>query len=815
MTDRRLDAALHALRWPCRLTLAGLWIERLARAFWPLSTLLLLLFAALSFGVQDLLSPRARMVAMALIGLVAAGTLVLGAIRFRPPSRRDALLRIDRSLAGRPIGGLADHLAAGAGDAGTREVWQAHLDRLLAHARAARAVMPDLRLSARDPLALRHAALVAAAMALVFGNPWRAGEIIPLGAPPAQAMPAGPLWEAWARPPAHTGKPTLYLNDVAAGPLALPEDSLIQIRLYDAAALAVDQTIADGAPQEDTSTPDAASAMPDLVAFSLRRSGRLAIHGPGGRAWDITAIPDVPPVVTPVGAIGRDADGNFHQEFTATDDYGVRSGTATITLDLDKVTRDYGLAPDPDPIAPVVLDLPMPFRGNPADIRETLIDDLSQSVLANLPVHMVLAVRDAPGHEGRAEPIRAVLPGRRFFDPMAAAVIEMRRDLLWSHENTARATAILRAMIHRPDDLVRSPRAVRRLRRLVRGADLGGTKALDEEARDRVAEELWDIALMFEEGDLRSAREELQRAQDRLEEAIRNGASKEEIDRLMSEMQDAMRAYAQELARDAERNPDGAGDGGQEITGDQLQQMLDEIRRLMDEGRTAEAMALMEELRQLLENLEVREGEGGAGDSALGDLGRTLREQQDLADDAYRGLQDGREGEEAADPDALGDRQRELRRELGATQEGALPGDGTEPGEAGRDALDDAGRAMEEAEEALRRRDLGGALDRQADAMEALRRGLREFDRAARERGDGDTRPDAGRRLAERGDSDTTDPLGRETGRSARIGSDRDTIEMTPDERARALLDEIRRRSAEVGRPAAELDYLKRLLDLF
>jgi arsenate reductase-like glutaredoxin family protein len=43
--------------------------------------------------------------------------------------------------------------------------------------------------------------------------------------------------------------------------------------------------------------------------------------------------------------------------------------------------------------------------------------------------------------------------------------------------------------------------------------------------------------------------------QDRLDEAIKNGASQEEIDQLMKEMQQALNEYMRELAEEAQRNP--------------------------------------------------------------------------------------------------------------------------------------------------------------------------------------------------------------------------------------------------------------------
>ncbi|MFZ1347122.1 MAG: DUF4175 family protein, partial [Tabrizicola sp.] len=64
-------------------------------------------------------------------------------------------------------------------------------------------------------------------------------------------------------------------------------------------------------------------------------------------------------------------------------------------------------------------------------------------------------------------------------------------------------------------------------------------------------------------------------------------------------------------------------------------------------------------------------------------------------------------------------------------------------------------------------------------------------------------------------DPNGTDPLGRRPGESARIGSDQNMVQNDPDQRAQELLDEIRRRSGELTRPLEELDYLKRLLQMF
>jgi uncharacterized protein (TIGR02302 family) len=816
------ERALEHLALARRLTQLGLWAERLCRAFWPLWTILLLAFSAAAFGLHELGPLIWTQIGAGATGLAALAALVWGLLRFRKPTQAEALARLDATMPGRPIAALQDAMAIGQADAGAQAVWQAHRARMARRAAEARPVSPDLRLSSRDPYSLRYVALTAAVMAALFGSLWRVTEVAGIAPGPAEAMPGGPVWEGWAQPPAYTGKPTLYLNEITATAFEVPVGTRIQIRSYGDTGVAVEQTIAQVAPPPAPGEAALPQGTPGVTDLTVSQSGKLAITGPGGREWQITALPDGLPAVEVSGEIGREADGRFRQNFKASDDYGVVAGRVTISLDLAKVARRHGLTVDPEEIAPVVLDLPMPVKGNRAEFTELLVDDVSKSILANMPVTMLFEVSDAPGQAGAAAPYAVTLPGLRFFDPMAAAVAEMRRDILWNRSNLSRATQILKAMLYRPEDLSRSESAVRRLRVLTRELDRQESP-LTTEKRDEIAEELWQIALIFETGDLSSALDRLQRAQDRLEEAIRNGASPEEIDELMKDMQQAMRDYTRELAEEAQRNPEGMPQSGegQEITGDQLQQMLDEIQRLMEEGKTAEAMALMEQLRQLMENMQVTQGQGGQGQGSPGEqsmqeLGDTLRDQQDLSDDAYRDMQKGRNGEQPGqDPGELADRQQELRDRLGQLQDGQLPGDGTEKGESGRDALDRAEEAMRQAERSLEDGDLDGALDHQADALEAMREGMKDFGEALAEEQRQEGEQNGGTQEAGRADPNGKDPLGREPGDSARIGSDQNMVQNDPDKRAQDLLEELRRRSGEAQRPTEELDYLKRLLDLF
>lgn len=817
------EAALKRIEGPLRLTLIGLWAERVCRAFWPLWTLVLLTLAALAFGVQDWLPLEAAWFGLVASALGGVWALVLGLRQFHRPTRDEALTRIDARLPGQPISALRDRQAIGASDAASQAVWAAHRSRMAARAAAASPVSPDLRLASRDPYALRYVALTLMVTALMFGSLWQVATVGGLLPGRAVVGVTGPSWEGWAQPPAYTGKPALYLAEQTAGPLTLPAGTRIQLRFYgQPGALILSETVS-----ARTQVPPASDPSQD---FLVTRSGKLAIEGEGGRSWQVSALPDAPPTVAPQGQILREADGHFRQAFTASDDYGVTRGEVSIALDLAAVDRRYGLAPEPETTAPVILDLPMPMTRNRTAVSQTLVDDLSQNLLANLPVTMTFAVTDAAGQTGASAPLRTTLPGRRFFDPLAAALIEMRRDLLWNRANAPRVAEILKAVTYKPDGFIRNTRAYLRLRTALHRLDTASAD-LSPTLRDELAAELWQVALMVEEGDLASALERLRRAQDRLSEAIRNGASPAEIDDLMKEMREALNDYLRQQAEQNKDDPDAqTSQDGQSftMTQDQLQGMFDKLQQLMKEGRTAEAQQLLEQLQQFMDNMKVTEGPSGQGpgspgQQAMKDLGQTLRDQQGLADDAFRDLQNGQDGTggqpdpKGSDGKGLAERQQELRDRINRLgRNGALPGVGSQQGAEGQKQLDRAGRAMDEAGRALREGDLPGALDRQAEAMDALREGMKQFGQALAQENPQNGETQGGQALAQDKPQGGLDPLGRAPGDAGHIGSDRNMMQgQDVYRRAQDLLDEIRRRAGEQGRPQTERNYLKRLLDLF
>jgi hypothetical protein len=129
--------------------------------------------------------------------------------------------------------------------------------------------------------------------------------------------------------------------------------------------------------------------------------------------------------------------------------------------------------------------------------------------------------------------------------------------------------------------------------------------------------------------------------------------------------------------------------------------------------------------------------------------------------------------------------------------------------------LGDAGEAMGQAEGQLGEGDADGAVGSQGRALEAMRKGAKGLAQSMQQQGMGpgpNGRPGRGQSRAQQ----ETDPLGRPMRRGDY--SDDFTVKVPGEidaQRARRILEELRRRFGEGFRPQLELDYIERLLKDF
>ena len=800
-TENRYNTVLRKLRGRVFLSLAGLWMERIAVRFWQPATLVLAFYTFAAFDGFALLPPLTGRILVVLIAIGGILLAVRGVRGFPVPDRQQAIARLDLGQDTRPLAALADRPAGHTDDPLVAALWARHQKGMEAAALQATPPPPDLRLARRDPYGLRLMVLVLALSALFFAPRDLSEAFRHLNSTPSAGSTETAGFEAWVNPPEYTGKPSIYLPDAPTGEaIPVPQGSEVVLRVY---GLGDGFRLTETLSGADTALNTESAGLRGAT-FRVTRSGELELEN--GREtlgkWRFTMLPDAPPAVTITTEPFADSSGVMQLEFAATDDYGVTSGTATISLDLDAVERRYGLAPDPVPRPPLMLDLPMPFVGSTQDFAQTLSEDLAKHPWSGLPVTLTLTVEDGAGQQSGPAVTPTLLPGKRFYNPLAAAIAEQRRDILWSPQNDARALRVLRAVTYLPEEYRLRASTYLILRAAIRRFDTLLRNGIDATGRAEIADRLWDLAVLLEDGNLSDVRDRLRRAQERLSRALEQGASEQELQQLLEELEQATNDYLDALAQEAQQQGESQQSNENPMLDDNaIQQMLDDLRQFSENGQRAEAQAMLDRLSDLLENLQVMQGENPSAET-MQQMLDALRQQQGLSDETFRQLQDSLNngGDGTGD---LADRQEALRDLLRELQQ--------QPG-GDRDPLAEAERNMDDAGEALREGDPRGALDDQARALENLREGIRQLDQEMREATDGQQ----GIQTGESQNDSRTDPLGRSLGET---GTSETSDQIVPDPdlqgRVQELLDEIRRRTGERTRPEAELDYLKRLLDRF
>ena len=853
-----------------RRALRVLWLERLTMAAWP-AWAVIAAFAGLALaGGFEAMSRAAHVAALIAFAATLAGAVWWGLRGFARPDAAQARAALEVETQDRPIAALDDRMAIGRADAGARAVWETHRRRMAERAGLLRARAADLRVSHRDPMAFRLAALILLLFGLLAAAGSGGGRIVQAFDPGSGDAGPGvipPTVEAWASPPAYTGAPMIYLTERMGEAVTLPAGSRVSLRVYNAPEQPVlTQGIGDPAA---TLAPFGEHAW-DL-AVEAAASGPLAVAlGEETLAsWSLSVTEDAPPSIAfdheDAPAISAADTGALRVRFMAEDDHGLSAGWAVIALDLDRLGVHAGMLPPPPGLEePIEVELPLPLTGSAKSVREALIEDLTEHPWAGLPVTIALHAEDAAGQRTASAPVAARLPSRPFYDPMARALVEERRSMAWSLSNLFPARQRLRAITAFPDDYFDGAAGPYLLiRTAMRRLDYALEGGVSAEATPEIMDMLWRAALMLEEGDVNSAAERLRRAKERLSEALERGADEDEIARLMDEMRQAMNEYLREMARQALENLDQLDQQGeqrgQQMQSQDLQEMLDEIERMAREGDPETAQQMLERLAQMLQNLQMQaqqgqQGQGGEGEQTLDELNDMLRQQQDLADRSFEEMQrrqgqgegqqngQGQPGQPGTQGQPGGQGGRQFG-DQGQSQQGVPGQGGRQPGgmqgeaqrqEALRQLLDDlrnqlpgglspeaeqalrdADRAMDEARGALEGDQPGEALDDQVRAMESLREGGRQLGQALRQQarqGQGDRAGQGDPSAADEG----RDPLGRPTAnRGALEGSDTEVPGQEALKRARELLDEIRRRSGERTRPELELEYLRRLLERF
>ncbi|RDL50285.1 hypothetical protein BLJAPNOD_01405 [Ensifer sp. M14] len=746
-------------------------------------------------------------------------------------------------------------------------LWREHQTRMAGMIRALDTGLPRPDIARHDPFALRALPVLIACVAFAYSYSNRAGLLSDaFHLPQATSEVADIRVDAWVTPPAYTGRAPVFLTgrqgvaspaDEAAA-ITVPQFSDLTVRVTGAGTEETVRYSEDGAaepiiiptasekPDEKVAAAEsAAQKAPDSNAvrnhlYKIVKDGELSV---GGQKWTFKITPDSVPQIAFDGLPKPTPNASLDITFLASDDYGIAQAWAEIKP-LDEPVKD---ARTLYPLPEYRLDLP---RRNAREAKGTTSRNLSEHPLAGKRVRITLVARDAAGQEGRSVPQDMILPARQFFNPLAGSVAEQRQVFALNANDLPRAIDLNDAIASFAEEAI--PNLTHFL--LLKSARSRMALAHNDDMLRDAAKHLWEIALGIEDGDLSLADRRLRDAQQALSDALERNAPDEEIAKLMKELREAMQEYMQALAKEAAKNPRMAANPDQNnvLRQQDLEKMMNQIENLARSGARDQARQMLSELQRMMNNLQAGRGQQQQGEQnsamrqQMDKLGQLMQEQQRLMDETFKLDQaqrdrmqrgdplqgednelygqempqdPGQRGDENGEPNPLDDmtaeqlkealkqlkqQQDALGKQLGELQKG-LESLGIKPGK----GFGDAKREMDGASGSLGKGQGEPAVGSQGRALQALREGAQDMMNQMQAQGQG-----PGQGVPQYGQNGR-DPLGR---RQQNAGPDFGDQVKVPDEidtqRAREILDEIRRRLGNTLSPEAERQYLERLLDM-
>ncbi len=808
--------------------------------FWPavqIPLIVVCLYVAISFlGAWQLLGfYGSAFVSIVFFAVMAWSSYPL--LRLKLPSETEGLRKVELAsgLPHRPLLSYQDEQATGMDDDEALALWAAHQKALRTRLQNLRVGGVNPRGFAKDPYALR----VFAVMLLVVGysvsdaNRWSSLLTPFYTQGGGSVLPA--RIDAWVTPPAYTGEAPVFLSGDAnqlrdeRNALSIASGSTVLVRAQGTGEFSVVYFSRQGQeflePERvQTGAGETSEAMTTTEwRFPLNSSGRLQIlqNDSPKYSWKIAIRPDLPPRIRLFDDPEEQLSGSLKLTYLVQDDYRVVSAEAI----MDKVRRDDEKASGRSLVEAPRFNLSLPPKDATMAVGQTY-QDLTAHPWAGSEVSLVLVAHDEAEQEGRSQPVYIKLPERRFNKPLARAVVEQRRNLAMNVESYSQVVDVLDVLMIAPQRFIDDAGSYLPLRFAY--SELVAAET-DDDLR-AMLDVLWNVALTIEDGGLSAAERALREAQEALRRALEQGASEQEIAELMDDLRKALDDYLKSMAQQMRDNPQQLGqmpmdENGQQITPRDLDDMLRRMEEFAKTGSLEAARELLAQMQQMLENMQNAQQQQQTPNEqqrqmlqALENLGDMIQKQRKLMDETHkfdpdsqqrrpnqRSDQQDKNGE-MSDEEAreafrqLQKQQRNLSDELQKLLDG-MANNGAKPNK----DLDSAGNSMEEAGDALGAQEADEAVSEQSQALESLRKGAQALaEQLAGQSG--------GRGQA------TTSPLNEDPlGRMRRVeGPEFGSQVKVPDEievqRARRILEELRRRLSDPDRPQLELEYLERLM---
>ncbi|WP_019222981.1 TIGR02302 family protein [Bartonella rattaustraliani] len=782
--------------------------------------LVLSFFCSLSwFGVFRILGYWIHLFLLVFLLFAAVGSLFF-LLRFRFPTMREVYQRLERinGLKNQPLSVQTDRLCFENDEDFSAVVWREHKRRMAKQLYHLKTGFFYPNSAVYDPFALRAVCVLLVVCAFSFSFGSQGGRL-------ADAFDLHPVVDeksmridVWVTPPAYTGVAPLYLTKDGKTHLTVPEGSNLMVRVVNGAGIKVKAISQENANEVLFSKKNEKTVLNDPVVHfetHLKHSIDLFVSSRlKQQKWHLQVMKDQPPTVNWVEKPGRILTGSLEIQYALDDDYGVTKAFVEIEPFSNRNKNASSLYKAPE----IKLLLPRSGKG-----KMRTVQDVSIHPWAGSQVKITLVAEDGAGHKARSKTFVMTLPQRIFSNPVARAVIELRRLLALDISAQERVLDMLAALLVRPKEGIQNfthflvlQSAWTKLSMVKTEDDLRG-----------VIDYLWQIALGIEDNDLESVQKNLKQAQAALRDALRYGASAAEIERLVADLRQAMDAYIHALAEKSQNTEKAQGNNRKNknlnhpnLSEDSLEKKLDLIAEMAKTGSSLAAEQLLAEIENTLDHLHVRKGKkNGKNDQSqsakmkeqMDQLGDFLHRQQEILNETHK-----LESEQQPDKNipeeqkqflekrqALKKRQAELQSELSMLEKELLA-QGLEPDSAFKEAEE----KMNLAKDALDQGNSKTSMQNQADALEALRKGaqntLEKMREMFKESGDN-----------QNATSGAKDPLGRPlSSQTDQKGKDGEIIQQENDQmRARQILEEIRKRLGKEHLLEVEKNYLERLLN--
>ncbi|WP_375612218.1 TIGR02302 family protein [Bartonella sp. AA9NXGY] len=766
--------------------------------------LVLSLFCSFSWlGLFGILGYWSHLLLLGVI-LFCAGASLFFLIRFRFPTMREVNCRLERvnDLRHQPLNIQTDRLCSENDEDFSAVIWHEHQRRMAKQLYHLKTGFISLNSADYDPLALRAlcALLFVCAFSFSFGS--QGGRL-------ADAFDFRPIVDeklmridAWVTPPAYTGVAPIYLTKDEKTQLEIPEGSNVVVRVVNGAGITVKaKSVEDGREVSFSEKTEQTALNDPIVHFETHLKHPINLFVSSRRKkqqWHLQIIKDTLPTIHWLEKPGRILTGSLELRYVVDDDYGVTKAFVEIEPFLPQNKSASSLYNAPE------IELLLP-RGGKGKMR--MVQDISAHPWAGSQVKITLVAEDGAGQKGRSKTFVMILPQRVFSNPVARAVVELRRLLALNPLARERVLDMLSALLVRPEKGLQNASHFIVLQSAWTRLSLAQT---DEDLRD-VVDYLWQIALGIEDNQLESVQKKLKQAQAALRDALRYGASAAEIERLMADLRQAMDEYIRALAEKAPDSQVSKSSKSPNLSEATLQEKLNLIEEMAKTGSSLAAEQLLAEVEQTLDHLHVQKGNQNEGEKSqsaqmkekMDQLGDLMRRQQEILNETHQLEMEQKRGENVPETQkkSLKKRQAELQSEL-STLEKELSEQGFETG----GALKRAEEKMNSAENALDNGNHQVSIQNQSDALESLRQGAQNVLKKMRET------------LKETGDDQNADfgpkdPLGRPLSSTTDEEQEGEALPQESDQmRTRQILDEIRKRLGKEHLSEEEKNYLERLL---